>query len=756
MLADILVKGIVQGVGFRPFVYRLAIENGLLGFVQNRGDAGVRITVEGQRPDIERFITQLKTRKPPLCEIHGLTVTYRDGAEGFSTFEIKESSRGGSEKGSTIPPDISICSQCLGEMLDPKNVRYRYFFITCTDCGPRYTIIRRLPYDRANTSMLPFKMCSNCEREYYFPDDRRFHAQTNACPGCGPRLFLTDNVGKPVDCGDPTVKAGQLLDEGCVLAVKGNGGFHLVCSTTNPEPLSRLRRVKTRKTKPFAIMARNLQTVRSFAEVNVLEAELLESYSKPIVLLKKSKRYFLSELVSPSLHTVGVMLPYSGLHHLLFDSTREPALVMTSANQPNEPIIIEDDVARKMLGGIVDYFLLHNRVIEQRCDDTVLRVVGGKRTFIRRSRGFAPAPIHLKVQSTKDALALGAELNATCCILTSGRAYISQHIGDVETPETLQFLGQAAQHLLGLTKAQPGCVACDLHPRFSTTFLAKQLGDRWGIPTVRVQHHHAHLSKLMAEHGVGEAVGIVCDGYGYGSDGGAWGGEVLYSDMESFKRLGHLQEQPMAGGDLATRYPLRMVAGILHGRVDTASLLLKRSQHIPHGTAEVEVMMKQLKSGRVPVTSSCGRILDAVSALLGICYERTYEGEPAMKLEALAARGRDILRLDVKVNRGVVDTGNLLEELYENLGRVSMQDLAFSAQSYLARSLGELAVEAAQSEDVSVIGFTGGVACNEHISNTIRSVVEERGFAFLAHDKVPPGDGGISLGQAVVAAQKTS
>ncbi len=754
MLADILVKGIVQGVGFRPFVYRLATANRLHGFVQNRGDAGVRIVVEGKGLDIERFITELKAKKPPLSEIHDLKVSYQDSKREFSTFEIRESFRGGSESGSTIPPDINICAECLSEMRTPTDNRYRYFFITCTDCGPRYTIIRAVPYDRINTSMNSFQMCSECKREYGSPADRRFHAQTNACPRCGPRLTITNHRGERLAGNDPTSETGRLLDEGHILAVKGNGGFHLVCSTTNPKPLERLREVKERRAKPFAIMARDLQATRSFAEVSKFETELLESHARPIVLLKKSRTYFLSELISPGLHTVGVMLPYSGLHYLLFDATREPALVMTSANPPNEPIIIDDDVAIKRLGNVVDYFLFHNRRIEQRCDDSVLRVVGRARAFIRRSRGYAPAPVALRISAPKDVLALGAELNATCCVLMGHRAYISQHVGDLETPETLKFLEEVVRHLLDLTKAEPKAFACDLHPRFSSTFLAKRLSEQWSVPVMQVQHHHAHLSKLMVEHGVDEAIGIVCDGYGYGLDGAAWGGEILYSNIESFRRLGHLQEQPMIGGDLATRYPLRMAVGILHDCINVKDLLQQMTEHLPHGRAEAEVILKQLESGRIPVTSSCGRILDAVSSVLGLCYERTYEGEPAMKLEAAAAQGNDALKLDLRIEGGVVDTSFLLEEIYRNLGKASIPDLAFSAQSYIARSLAELALQKASDLGIATIGFTGGVACNEHISNIIRSVVESNGLTFISHDLVPPGDGGISLGQAVVAAQR--
>ncbi|MEM3527850.1 MAG: carbamoyltransferase HypF, partial [Candidatus Bathyarchaeia archaeon] len=647
MQAEILVKGIVQGVGFRPFIYRIAIANKLCGYVQNRDDASVKIIVEGEESNIKDFLQQLEEKKPPISEISELKVTYRNIQGSYSKFEIVNSSIGQSEVGSIIPPDISICSQCLSEMRNPTNRRYRYFFTTCTDCGPRYTIIRKVPYDRENTSMVHFKMCPKCDEEYRNPEDRRFHSQTNACQLCGPKLYLVDSrSGETIDCVDPVAEVGRLIDEGFILAVKGNGGFHIVCSTTNSIPLMRLRAAKDRRSKPFAIMARDLETTRSFAYVNDFEATILESYQRPIVLLKKSGNYYLSDMISPGLHTVGVMLPYTGLHYLIFDYTREPALVMTSANPPNEPITIDECDAFKRLAGIVDYFLIHNRKIVQRCDDSVLRIVDNRKLFIRRSRGYAPSPVILKRPSKACVLSLGAELNVTCCIINRKRAYISQHIGDVETLDTLRYLDETIIHMLTLTKSNPEIIACDLHPRFSTTDLARRMSNQLGVPFIQVQHHHAHLSKLMIENSVDEAVGIVCDGYGYGSDGKAWGGEVLYSNIESFERIGHLQEQPMVGGDLAAKYPLRMVAGILFGRIDIRDILMKKVPYLPHGSIEVETIINQLQSGKVPVTTSCGRVLDAVSSILGICYERTYEGEPAMKLESTAVQGRDVLQVE--------------------------------------------------------------------------------------------------------------
>ncbi|MGD9130929.1 MAG: carbamoyltransferase HypF [Candidatus Bathyarchaeota archaeon] len=751
MRAEIKVSGIVQGVGFRPFIYRTAAKNGLVGYVRNRGDAVVEIVAEGKKDNVAQFLTELEREKPPLAQIYNITTAYKAEEKGFNKFTIMKSSGEAELSGSVIPPDVSICDECLRELRDPTNRRFNYFFITCTDCGPRYTITRELPYDRPNTTMQEFQMCDFCSREYRDPSNRRFHAQTVACPKCGPKAHLTSNRGEPIECEDPIREAGRLLEEGYVVAIKGNGGFHVAAATTKPDPIAKLRKVKHRKQKPFAIMAPDLETVHSFAEINRWEAELLTSYRKPIILLKKRGDYYLSELVSPQLHTVGVMLPYTGLHAMLFDNVEEPAFVMTSANPPSEPIVTDNDEALKKLGSTVDYFLLHNRTIAQRCDDSVVRFHKQDPCLIRRSRGYAPEPVRMKFVSDRCVLAVGGELNITSCILAGNRAFISQHIGDVENLETLRFLKDSVEHLTKLTNSRVEVVACDLHPRFTTTKLAQELGNKFDCPIVQVQHHHAHAAALMAEWNTEEIVGIICDGFGYGSDGTAWGGEVLYCNREGFRRLGHLESQPMVGGDLATYYPLRMAAGILHRKTEVTEWLLSLSSKFPHGKREVEVILKQLEKGTTPETTSCGRVLDAISALLGICYERTYEGEPAMKLESVALKGKDKLKLAPRYNGKVLDTTFLVHEIFTKKDKVSVADLACSAQSYLARGLAQLAMEETERLHVKHVGFSGGVACNEHMTSTIRKAVEREGFKFLVHHKIPAGDGGTSFGQAIVS-----
>jgi len=749
----IKVKGIVQGVGFRPFVYRIAQKNKLTGYVRNRGDAGVEILVEGLKQNIDSFLADLQKNKPPQSRIYEVITENLAGGNQYEKFLIIQSSSEAELSGSVIPPDIAICNECLKEIRSPKNRRFEYFFITCTDCGPRYTIIEGLPYDREKTTMRSFPMCKACEKEYTDPSNRRFHAQTIACQKCGPKVYLAANNGTPVGVKDPIREAGKLLSEGLIVAIKGYGGFHVAASTVKDDPLIRLRNAKHRRQKPFAIMAPSIEVIERFAEVSNAEKELLTTHIRPIVLLKKSKNYFLSNLVAPGLHNVGVMLPYTGLHYMLFDRVDEPAFVMTSANPPNQPIIKDDQEALKQLGAIVDYFLFHDRQITFRCDDSVVRVHGKRTVFLRRSRGYAPAPIVLRHKSKRCTIGLGGELNNTACVLLGDKAFVSQHVGDVENLETKNFLKESVLHLVRLTNCKTEVIACDLHPKFTTTMLARELAQENGWHLVQVQHHHAHVAALMAEHNVHEVVGICCDGYGYGLDGEAWGGEILYCEQEpSFERLAHLQKQPLIGGDLAAYYPVRMVAGILRHEINIEKWLLTQREVLPHGEKEVEIIVNQLKSEKtIHWTSSCGRVLDAIAAVLGVCYERTYEGEPAMKLESLAAKGKNTLNIKPLFEGKTLNTSFLVREIFVNKEKTARKNLARAAHEYIAEGLATLAIEQAQKKGVQHIGFSGGVACNELIASMIRRIVEDSGFRFLVHRAVPPGDGGTSLGQAVVA-----
>lgn len=740
-------------MGFRPFVYRIAVKNGLTGYVLNRGDAGVEILLEGPKVKIDAFLSDLEEQKLPLAQIQEITKTVIKEKTEYSKFTVNKSSSEVELSGSTIPPDIAICNECLKELRDPNNLRFEYFFITCTNCGPRFTILEKLPYDRENTTMREFPLCGFCQKEYNNPSNRRFHCQTIACPECGPIAYLTTSKGENVATNDPVREAGRLLAEGFILAIKGYGGFHIASSIINEKPLIALRAVKHRKAKPFAIMARNLETIRTFADVNPKEEEMLTSFQHPIVLLNKKETYNLSELVAPDLHNIGVMLPYTGLHHMLFDKVADKAFVMTSANPPNQPIVKDNEEAARTLSGTVDYFLFHNRKIAHRCDDTVTRVHNKTNVFIRRSRGYAPAPIILNKKTKHCAVGLGGELNNTSCILLDNKAFLSQHIGDMENVETKHFLKEATNHLIQLTNAKIDTIACDLHPKFTTTTIAKEMaqGNNWNL--IQVQHHHAHVAALMMEHSMNEMIGIACDGYGYGTNGEAWGGEILLceSGETSFKRLAHLEPQPLPGGDAATRYPIRMAAAILNKKTDMEPWLKANTKHLKFGETEANLLMHQLKNNKnMSATTSCGRILDAAAAILEVAYERTYEGEPAMKLESIAMKGKPSLNPKITINANSLDTTNLLLALYENKTKLSKADLAYSTHAYLATGLAELAIEKAQATGVKNIGFTGGAACNQLLSQIIRKDVEAAKLKFAVHEAVPPGDGGISFGQAVV------
>ncbi len=753
MRVKAIVKGIVQGVGFRPFIYRTAVKHGLTGYVKNRGDAGVEILLEGADTAITVFLRDLLAQKPPQAQIHEVSKTMLSGKNEYAKFTIDQSSQLIEYSGSVVPPDSAICKDCLRELRDPNDPRFDYFFITCVNCGPRFTIIERLPYDRQNTTMREFPLCGFCRKEYVDPLNRRFHAQTVACPPCGPTAYLTTRGGERINVADPVREAGRLLSEGSIVAVKGYGGFHIASSAVKEMPLRFLRKSKRRQAKPFALMARSLGAIKSFAEVNPKEKELLTSAARPIVLLNKNSNYSLADQIAPGLHNVGVMLPYSGLHYMLFDRVSDSAFVMTSANPPNQPIVKDNEEALSVLGGTAEYFLFHNRQIAHRCDDTVTRVHGTRNVFLRRSRGYAPAPIILKRKSKLCVVSLGGELNNTSCVLNADKAFLSQHVGDVENIETRRFLQQTTEHLLRLTNTKAEKVACDLHPKFTTTNLARELSERNGWQLVQVQHHHAHVAALMAEHDVDEMVGVACDGYGYGIDGSAWGGEVLLCTWGSmsFKRLGHLESQPLLGGDAATNYPLRIAAGILSKKLDVTEWVIHNSGHLPHGKTEAELIVRQLKKPQIiPETTSLGRVLDAVAATIGVCHERTYEGEAAMKLESAAVSGKDALGLSPVICGNVLDTSELLVSVYENRDKFSKSDLAYSVHSYLAKGLAILATEKAAGYGVGNVGLTGGSAVNSLLSRLMRDAVESSGLRFLVHESVPSGDGGVSLGQAVV------
>ncbi len=740
--ALIKVSGTVQGVGFRPFVYRTAGRFGIKGYVKNLGDAGVEILAEGTSGHLEEFIKAIRKDPPVNARINSLTVEWQGSVERTDGFHILPS--GGTGSGGTIPPDYGICSLCAKEASSVGERRYRYPLTSCTDCGPRYTILEEIPLDRKNTSYAKFPPCSECSKEYRDPADRRFHAQTIACPRCGPKYFLLDVKGRLVP--SPVETAIERLRAGKIVAIKGAGGIHLSCMASDDDAVAEMRRRRGREQKPFAVMS-DLEDLKKYAHVSGAEKTLLTSKERPIVVLrKKNSARCLSDLVAPGLDSVGVMLPYTALHQMIFSVIDSP-LVMTSANRHAEPMIIgNDEIIRQKAA---DCYLLHDLEIKNRCDDSVLKIVNKNPVFIRRSRGFVPSPVDLKNPDKNTVLALGAEENDTFCLLKGGNAFQSQHIGNTVNLSTMGFMEEAIERSLKIIAARPDVIACDLHPDFNTGRLAAEFGKRFDAQVIKVQHHHAHLLSLSGEHNLDEMVGICCDGVGYGLDGKAWGGEVFSLKGGLIQRVGHLKEQPMPGGDLAARYPARIVAGMLYDSYEQSELReILEKLSFRHGKKEIVVVLRQLEKGvNVQPSTSAGRVFDAVSALLGICHERTYEGEPALKLEAAGNGGRD-LGFPVKIRDGVVDTSALLKAVAESVKKFKTRDIAYSFEKTFATGLAQVAVEEAEREDIKVVGVSGGVAYNGVFVGTVAGHVKERGLNFVQNRSVPCGDGGISYGQA--------
>ena len=743
----IRVRGVVQGVGFRPFIYRTAVACRLGGSVRNLGDAGVEIFIEGDRASIEGFMDRLRADAPPLSRIESIETddVEAEGEAGFSILASTE--RGGG--GGSLPPDVATCDACVAEILGDSRFT-GYWATSCVDCGPRFTVIESLPYDRPRTSMVEFPMCVDCSGEYIYPLERRYHAQTTACAACGPRLRFDGSED------DAIARAARALCEGRIVAIKGIGGTHIACDATSDAAVDELRRRLGRSGQPFAVMATEPMLDR-FAIVDDGERIELRAPARPIVVLKTLSDVLASG-VAPGLHTVGAMLPYTGLHHLLFRTVDRP-LVMTSANRPGHPMLIENEAIQAGLDGIVDGFLLHDRRIVARCDDSVRRRVAGKGVFLRRSRGFVPEPISAALGETP-ILALGPETDVAFAIYADGAVTMSQHIGSVGVIETLAYLREAIEHLYRITHAPSAAtIACDLHPSFATTRLARELADAVGARVVPVQHHVAHLCSLTAENGLDQCVGIVLDGYGYGWDGAAWGGEILVARDGEIARPASLREVRLPGGDLAARRPLRMAAAFLYAagasRAEVEPALIARGMP----AAEAELLSAQIERGvNAPWTTSAGRFLDAVAAWFGVCAERTYEGEPAMRLEATAAAGTvhpiDVPTLRDEASDGerrVLDTAALFLELTRLANDHPPADVAATAQAALAAGIAGLAVDIASEMRIGTIGFSGGVAYNDAIASSIRRIVESGGLRYVTNERVPCGDGGVSFGQAAFA-----
>lgn len=758
------VRGRVQGVGFRPFVFRLATDLGLDGWVRNDGE-GVLIALAGSSAQLAHFGRRLAAEAPVLARIDSVETLPDERLSIASGFSIETSGAGPVTTG--ITPDAATCSACLTELFEPADRRWRYPFINCTHCGPRFTITAGLPYDRPMTSMARFALCPACRREYEDPRDRRFHAQPNACPVCGPRLSLVDATGRPLATEDVIAEALARIAGGEIVAVKGLGGFHLVCDARDGEAVARLRARKHRDEKPFAVMVANVASARRLARVDAGAAALLESVERPIVLLPKAEDCDAAlPGVAPGLAEIGLMLPVAPIQYLLFHESagRPPgtdwlaeaqplALVATSANPGGEPLVIGNGEAIERLGAIADAFVLHDRDILVRCDDSVVRPgpasASQSPSFVRRARGYTPASIELS-RSGPAVLATGAYLKNTACLTRGAQAFLSPHIGDLDNAASRNALDEAVAHLQCVLAIRPEAIAHDLHPDFFSTQLALRLADELGVPAIGVQHHHAHIAAVAAEHRLELPVlGVALDGVGLGENDEAWGGELLRIDGGSYTRLGHLRELPLPGGDRAAREPWRMAAAVLHqcGWGDEIATRFASQ----HGAAAVAEMLA--RDLNCPRTSSAGRWFDAAAGLLGVSTVMNYEGQAAMQLEALAARHRGAVlegglwRLD----GGVLDLLPLLQHLADERDAVAGAALFHST---LAAALTEWIALAARRERITTVALGGGCLLNRVLGAQLYALLRARGLKVLTAMQAPPNDGGISLGQAWVAQRR--
>jgi hydrogenase maturation protein HypF len=754
-------EGVVQGVGFRPFVYRLARRFGIRGFVLNSSQ-GVAIEAEGDENAIDSFLEALKAELPPLARIDSLSVS-RIKPLGEDHFIIRESMPAAGQF-ALVPPDVATCRACLFDVTTVGNRRYGYPFTNCTNCGPRYTIIRDVPYDRPKTTMETFVMCPSCQAEYDNPLNRRFHAEPNACPECGPGLALLS--AEEMAAGTPAEfakgfrnaaileRARGLLERGEILAVKGLGGFHLACDASNDSTVALLRRRKRRNGKAFAIMARNLAAAERLCLLADADRALLVCPQRPIVLVPRRQGARASQHLAPGNVRLGVMLPYTPLHHLLFEEAEYDVLVMTSGNVSEEPIVNRNEDAWERLKGLADYFLLHNREIQTRVDDSVIQSFEDRLYPVRRSRGFAPDPIDLRM-NVREVLACGGELKNTLCLTKDHYAILSQHIGDLENLETMDFFRETLGHLQRFFRVAPEAVAHDLHPNYLSTRFALKQSD---LRPIGVQHHHGHIASCMADNGIdGKVIGVALDGTGYGTDGQIWGGEFLACDFEEFERYGHFVYVPLAGGDNAVRQPWRSALAYLDLAFgdETASFRLPLFEAIPPSQI---AFVRAMISGRVQTvqSSSCGRLFDAVASILGVRQETTYEGQAAMELEAVAGRAEGSYAFDIIDGHPFqIDLRGAIRLIAEDFLRgVAVPQI--SARFH--RTMAQVVVAGCEmiraSAGLNRICLSGGTFQNLRLLEHSLAGLRERGFETFIHRRVPPNDGGLSLGQAVIAAYR--
>ncbi|MHB0991072.1 MAG: carbamoyltransferase HypF [Burkholderiales bacterium] len=755
------VTGIVQGVGFRPYVWHLARELNLGGWVRNDA-AGVDILVEGDAADIDNFTRRLPLEIPILASVGSMAWNDAQSGEGYEDFRIAESGAG--QLATMIGHDTAVCHDCLTEMFTPGNRRWRYAFINCTHCGPRFTLTRKLPYDRAQTSMEAFPMCVSCDREYRNPQDRRFHAEPIACPACGPQMKLVDMNGQAYPVRDPVEAAWQLLSEGKVVAIKGLGGFHLACDARNASAVQGLRQRKRRDEKPLAVMVANVESILPWVEISEEEKTLLNSAERPVVLLrKKAGADNILSGIAPGLDRIGVMLPYTPIHWLVFhQSAGRPEypewitgvqalmLVMTSANPCGEPLVIENKEAVKRLANLADAVLLHDREIVVRCDDSVMRMTAERMPqYIRRARGYAPRPIRL-LRTGPSVLALGAYAKNTLCITRGNEAFVSQYIGSLNNPETCNMLMEVTEYFVGMLNVRPELIAHDLHPDFFSTAYAQKLSEQWHVPTIGVQHHHAHIAAVLAEHNIADPVlGLALDGMGMGSDGTVWGGELLVVTGHTFRRHGSLSLLPLPGGDKAAQEPWRMAAAVLF-LLGRGGEIASRFPQQPSAGRLCQVLERKNLN---PMTSSMGRWFDAAAGLLGLCETSSYEGQASMRLEMLAEQAGHVPPLEggyLLNDNGQLDLLPLLARLADE------KNIAWGAalfHSTLAHALAEWVQHARRLTDLDTVVLAGGCFLNQVLSKQLTQLLSLRNVHVLTARQIPPNDGGLSLGQAWVAIQ---
>ncbi len=747
---QITITGIVQGVGFRPFIHRLAQKHNISGSVHNF-TGGVAIEAEGNPDDVTAFIKDLPKEKPPIARIEDIS-TSELAVAGDSQFVIMASREAA---GGTIlvSPDVATCQDCRRELFDPKDRRYRYPFINCTNCGPRFTIIETVPYDRPNTTMRPFAMCPQCQAEYDDIDDRRYHAQPNACPVCGPHVELI--TGDEHYTRDKAVQeAIERLVAGEIIAIKGLGGFHLACDATSEAVVQKLRRRKGREEKPLAIMSASLDDIQTYCGVTDEARALLTGPICSIVLLKR-KGSAIAPSVAPNSKYHGVMLPYTPLHHLLLADERLLALVMTSGNLSEEPLATQNDEAYQRLGHIADSFLLHNRKINVGCDDSVVRPTPLGPIIMRRARGHVPFPIKLERDLGKT-LAVGGHFKNTFCLTEGNNAFLGQHIGDLEDAETLEYFKWCVKHLQDVLRVTPELIAHDLHPSYLSTRYAQQLAEEQGLETVAVQHHHAHIAACMAEHGVaGPVLGVACDGTGYGADGTVWGCEVLVSNYDDYTRAAHLDYVPLPGGEQAIRQPWRMAAVYL----DRQGLLGADTEFCQTLDTDSWRVLKQMieKDINCPLASSAGRLFSAVSALIGLCPVEAYESQSAIMLEAAAIEAEGAYSYQIVQDNDmlIMQPGSMFPEIADDLqAGTAIGQISARFHNTFVQMLADTVQQVADETGIVQVALSGGTFQNELVLVGLYQELTEAGFEVLIHRETPPNDGGLALGQAVVAAAR--